>query len=483
MSGTFYFLGSIALLLVGYFLYGRFIEKVFGADYGRPTPVQSKRDGVDYIEMPRYKIFLIQFLNIAGLGPIIGTLLGALYGPVAMLWVVFGCIFAGAVHDYCAAMISLRNDGASYPELVDMAFGRRARHAMECFSVIFMVLVGAVFVLGPAALLASMTPMNFLFWAVIIFAYYFLATILPIDVVIGRIYPYFGVLLLFMTFGLAGALLIGDRPILPNTDFFTNYNPKDLPIWPLIFVTIACSAISGFHATQSPLMTRCVASEKDCRFLFYGPMIAEGIIGLIWVTLGLSFYDSPEALQAVITEGTPTLAIKQISLGLLGPVGGFIAILGVVVLPVSTGDTAFRSARLIVADAFNLDQKDISKRLMVAIPLFAAGIGLTLVDFDVIWRYFGWANQALSCVTLWAISIYLAQRGRMYIVTVIPGLFMTTVCATYLCNAKIGFGLDMTTATVIGAVFSLLCLVVFCRHLPAWRQQFVLNGSSEKTWQ
>ena len=483
MSGTLYFLGSIALLLVGYFLYGSFIEKVFGADYSRPTPVQNNKDGVDFIEMPRYKIFLIQFLNIAGLGPIIGTLLGALYGPVAMLWVVFGCIFAGAVHDYCAAMISLRNNGASYPDLVNMAFGKYARHAMECFSVLFMVLVGAVFVLGPAALLASMTPMSLLFWSCIIFAYYFLATILPIDVVIGRIYPYFGVLLIFMTFGLAGALLLGDRPILPNTDFFANYNPKDLPIWPLIFVTIACSAISGSHATQSPLMTRCVASEKDCRFLFYGPMIAEGIIGLIWVTLGLSFYDSPQALQDVITQGTPTLAVKQISLGLLGSVGGFIAILGVVVLPISTGDTAFRSARLIVADAFHLDQKSLAKRLLVAIPLFAVGIVLTLVDFDVIWRYFGWANQALSCVTLWAVSIYLAQRGRLYIVTVVPALFMTCVCTTYLCNAKIGFGLGMELSTYIGLAFDFLCLLVFCRRLPAWKQQFALAGKSDKTWQ
>lgn len=468
MSGTMFFLGSVALLLVGYFLYGKFIEKVFGADYNRPTPVKEKNDGVDFLEMPKYKIFLIQFLNIAGLGPVIGTILGALYGPVALLWVVFGCIFAGAVHDYCAAMISLRNGGSSYPDLIGESFGNVARHCMELFTIAFMIMVGAVFVLGPAALLASMTPCSLLFWAVLIFAYYFLATILPINVIIGRIYPFFGLLLLFMTLGLAGVLLLSDRPVLPNLDFFTNYNPKDLPIWPLLFVTIACSAISGFHATQSPLMTRCVASEKDCRFLFYGPMIAEGIIGLIWVTLGLSFYDSPEALQAVVNEGSPTLVVKQVSMGLLGPVGGFLAIMGVVVLPISTGDTAFRSARLLVADTLHIDQRPMARRLMISLPLFAVGILLCTVDFDVIWRYFGWANQTMACVTLWAVSIYLARHNRLYWVTVIPGLFMTVVCSSYLLNAKIGFGLDMSLAIGISVAISIACLMLFLKYVRAF---------------
>ncbi len=468
MSGTMYFLGSIALLVAGYFLYGKFVEKVFGADYGRPTPVKQRKDGVDYVDMPRYKIFLIQFLNIAGLGPVIGTLLGAVYGPCALLWVVFGCIFAGAVHDYCAAMISLRGGGASYPEMIGEAFGRYARRCMELFAVLFMIMVVALFVLGPAALLASMTSMSVLFWAVIIFAYYFLATILPIHVIIGRIYPYFGALLIFMTFGLAGALLLGDRPILPNLDIFSNFHPKDAPVWPLLFVTIACSAISGFHATQSPLMTRCVASEKDCRMLFYGPMIAEGVIGLIWVTLGLSFYESTDALQAVIAAGTPTLAVKEISIGLLGTVGGFLAIMGVVVLPISTGDTALRSARLIVADALQLDQRDLGKRLAVTIPILAAAIGLTLGDFVVIWRYFGWANQTMACVTLWAVSIYLAQHGRMYWVTVIPGVFMTAVCTTFLCSAGIGLGLPLFLSSGIGCATAAFCLLVFLRHVRVW---------------
>ena len=389
MSGLWYFWGSLALLLGGYFVYGAFVEKVFGADFGRLTPVKSRRDGVDYIELPRYKIFLIQLLNIAGLGPVIGPILGALYGPSALLWVVFGCIFGGAVHDYCSAMMSLRYGGASYPEIIGRNLGTGVRRFMEVFAIAFMIMVGAVFVLGPAALLANLTSFGLPFWATLIFAYYFLATIMPIDTIIGRIYPFFSVLLLVMAFGLAGSLMLSGRPVLPNTDFFVNTDPTGLPIWPLLFITIACGAISGFHATQSPLMTRCMESEKHGRMLFYGPMIAEGVLGLIWVTLGLSFYESPEALGAVIKAGTPTLVVQEISMALLGPIGGMLAILGVVVLPISTGDTAFRSARLLVADTLRIDQGPIGKRLMIAVPLFTAGIALTFVDFAVIWRYFG----------------------------------------------------------------------------------------------
>lgn len=469
MSGVWYFWGSFALLLGGYFAYGAFVEKVFGADFGRPTPVKSKHDGVDYMELPRYKIFLIQLLNIAGLGPVIGPILGALYGPSALLWVVFGCIFGGAVHDYCAAMMSLRYGGASYPEVIGRNLGTGVRHFMELFAIAFMIMVGAVFVLGPAALLANMTSLPMPVWAALIFVYYFLATIMPIDTIIGRIYPFFSVLLLVMAFGLAGALLLSDRPILPNTDFFVNTDPTGLPIWPLLFITIACGAISGFHATQSPMMTRCMASEKHGRMLFYGPMIAEGVLGLIWVTLGLSFYESPEALGEVIKAGTPTLVVKEISMTLLGPVGGLLAILGVVVLPISTGDTAFRSARLLVADTLHIGQGPASKRLLVAIPLFIAGIALTFVDFAVIWRYFGWANQTMSCVTLWAIAVYLARRERFHWIATLPAAFMTVVCVAYLCYAKIGFGLSVELSTIIGVAAAAGCLFVFLgwgRRMP-----------------
>ena len=463
MSGVWYFWGSLALLLGGYFVYGTFVEKVFGADVGRTTPVKEKRDGVDYIELPRYKIFLIQLLNIAGLGPVLGPILGALYGPSALLWVVFGCIFGGAVHDYCSAMMSLRYGGASYPEVIGRNLGLGVRRFMEIFTIIFMIMVGAVFVLGPAALLANMTSTSLPLWgwSVIIFGYYFFATVLPIDTIIGRIYPFFAILLLIMAFGLTGALLLSDHTILPNTSFFVNTDPTGLPIWPLLFITIACGAVSGFHATQSPLMARCMESEKHGRMLFYGPMIAEGVIGLIWVTLGLSFYESPEALAAVIKAGTPTLVVKEISISLLGTFGGILAILGVVILPITTGDTAFRAARLLVADTLHIEQGPISKRLMVAVPLFVAGIALTLVKFDVIWRYFGWANQTMSCVTLWAISVYLARRSRFHWISTVPAVFMTAVCVSYLCYAKIGFSLSVETSTVIGIAAAAVCLVLF----------------------
>ena len=324
-----------------------------------------------------------------------------------------------------------------------------------------MIMVGAVFVLGPAALLANLTSFGLPFWATLIFAYYFLATIMPIDTIIGRIYPFFSVLLLVMAFGLAGSLMLSSRPVLPNTDFFVNTDPTGLPIWPLLFITIACGAISGFHATQSPLMTRCMESEKHGRMLFYGPMIAEGVLGLIWVTLGLSFYESPEALGAVIKAGTPTLVVQEISMALLGPIGGMLAILGVVVLPISTGDTAFRSARLLVADTLRIDQGPIGKRLMIAVPLFTAGIALTFVDFAVIWRYFGWANQTMSCVTLWAIAVYLARRERFHWIATLPAAFMTVVCVSYLCYAKIGFGMSVEMSTLIGIASAAASLVLF----------------------
>ncbi len=468
--GTMYFIGSLALLAVGYIVYGTVVEKVFGADAKRPTPVETKYDGVDYLELPGRKIFLIQLLNIAGLGPVLGPILGALYGPAALLWVVFGCILAGAVHDYCTGMMSLRYGGASYPEVIGRNLGVVVQKFMEGFAVVFMILVGAVFVLGPAALLADMTGLSPSVWTILIFLYYFLATVLPINVIIGRIYPFFAVMLLVTAVGLAAALFVRGYTILPNTDFFVNTDPSGLPIWPLLFITVACGAISGFHATQSPLMARCMKNEKQGRRIFYGTMIAEGVLGVIWVTLGLSFYESPEALAAVIKEGTPTLAVKQISMALLGPAGGALAVLGVVVLPISTGDTAFRCARIMVADKLHIRGQSLSGRIMVAVPLFAAGIALTFVDFQVIWRYFGWTNQTMACVSLWAIAVYLARRGKFHWIASLPAVFMTAVCVSYLCNSPIGFNMSMGVSNAVGIVFALAGLVLFFlrgRGMPA----------------
>lgn len=458
-----YFIGSVLLLIVGYIFYGAFVAKVFGMNARRPTPAQTNPDGVDYVLMPRYKIFLIQLLNIAGLGPVVGPLLGALYGPVALLWVVFGCILGGAVHDYCAGMISLRWNGASYPEIIGRNLGLPARRIMEVFSVLFMILVRAVFVLGPAELLAAMTSTNKLIWIVVIFAYYFLATVLPIHVVIGRIYPFFAALLLIMAVGLMGALFIKGYTILPNTDFFINQNPNGQPLWPLLFITIACGAISGFHATQSPMMARCLGNEGYGRSIFYGAMIAEGLLALIWVTLGLSFYETPQALNAVIQEGAPNLAVERISNGLLGPVGGILAILGVIVLPITSGDTAFRSARLMLADAFHFQQGPLLKRLAIAVPLFVVGIGLTMFDFTKIWNYFGWSNQAMACITLWAISVYLARRKKHHWITSLPATFMTAVCVSFLLYAPIGFSQPMHIATGGGIILAIVAFAAFLK--------------------
>ncbi|CAD7288868.1 Peptide transporter CstA [Campylobacter majalis] len=459
-----WFFFCVGLLIVAYFTYGKIVEKIFVINPERKTPAQTMADGVDYVKMSNTKVFLIQLLNIAGLGPIFGPILGALYGPVAMLWIVFGCIFAGAVHDYFSGMLSVRSNGASVPTVVGDHLGVWAKQFMNIFALVLLVLVGVVFVLGPAKLLAGLTSMDVAIWVGIIFAYYIIATLVSIDKIIGRLYPFFGALLLFMSFGLTIGLMFSDREFYSvGLDFFTNYDPSGLPIWPLLFVTISCGAISGFHATQSPLMARCIQDEKSGRMIFYGAMILEGIIGLIWCTLGLSFYDSPELFKAALDAGSPSGVVHEISIALLGSVGGIIAILGVVILPITSGDTAFRSARLIIADFFKLSQKEIIKRLYIAIPLFVVGFIISKVDFNIVWRYFGWANQTTAAIMLWAASAYMYKRGKFHWITTIPAIFMTAVVIAYLANAKIGFNLDMSISTIMGVVGAFVCLGMFFR--------------------
>jgi carbon starvation protein CstA len=447
------FLASVGLLLVGYFVYGAFVEKIFAPDPGRPVPAVTMADGVDYVEMSTPKLYLIQLLNIAGLGPIFGPILGALYGPSALLWVVFGCIFAGAVHDYFVGMISIRHNGESIPNIVGKTMGPVAKQIMNYFSVILLLLVGVVFVLGPAALLGKLFSMSVMVWVAIIFVYYFLATMLPIDKLIGRIYPFFGFLLLFMSVSLTVMLFASNHPVLPQGLDLANAHPKNLPIWPLMFITIACGAISGFHATQSPMVARCLTNEGKGRLVFYGAMIGEGVIGLIWVTLGLSFYENSAALQAAIAAGTPSGVVYEVCNGLLGGgIGTILAVLGVVVLPITSGDTAFRSARLIIAEYFKLPQGPVAKRLYIAIPLFAVGLLVSQGDFNVIWRYFGWANQTLAAMALWASAIYLARAGKLHWVCTVPATFMTAVTFAYICAEKIGFDLPYTVSNVVGIV-------------------------------
>jgi len=455
-----YFFGCVALLIIGYFVYGSFVDRVFGPDPTRLTPATTMNDGVDYVEMSGKKIFLIQLLNIAGLGPIFGPILGALYGPSALIWIVVGSIFAGAVHDYFSGMLSMRSGGQSIPDVVGNELGVGFKQFMRVFSIVLLLLVGVVFVLGPAKLLGNLTGLAVPAWVAIIFVYYFLATILPVDKIIGRLYPVFGAVLIFMAVGLTAALIFKGYHFFPELTL-SNIHPKGLPLWPLMFITIACGAISGFHATQSPLMARCVKNEKHGRPLFYGAMIGEGIIGLIWATLGMSFYNSSEALNAALAQGGPAYVVNEISTTLLGPLGGLLAIIGVVVLPISSGDTAFRSARLIIADFCKLPQKQSSKRLALAIPLFVIGFLVSRGDFGVIWRYFGWANQTLATIVLWASAAYLIKEAKLHWIATVPAVFMTAVATTYLAYAKIGFGLSLSTATGIGIAVAVLSLALF----------------------
>jgi len=467
------FFSSVSALILGYIIYGALIDRIFGSDPNRLTPADTMHDGVDFIKMPPWKIFLIQLLNIAGLGPIYGPILGALYGPVALIWIVFGCIFGGAVHDYFSGMLSVRYDGQSVPDVVGRNLGNGFRQFMRGFSVILLILVGVVFFLGPAALLQSLTGIDLKILIGIIIAYYFLATILPVDKIIGRIYPLFGAILIFMAVGLMVMLIAKGYEFYPQRTF-ENINPQDLPMWPLMFITIACGAVSGFHATQSPMMARCLPNEKYGRSVFFGSMISEGIIALIWATLAISFFDTPEMLNEVLGEGGPGLVVNKVSTTLLGTFGGMLAIVGVVLLPITSGDTAFRSARLIIADIFKLSQKEKMKRLIIAIPLFAVGYVISLGDFGLIWRYFGWANQTLATVVLWTAAMYLINNGKFHWVATLPAIFMTAVVTTFISNSGIGFNLPMSISTSIGIGAAIIATIVFfwkARKFPVSPEQ------------
>ncbi|WP_025613635.1 carbon starvation CstA family protein, partial [Vibrio parahaemolyticus] len=378
-----WFLTCVAALIGGYFIYGAFVEKIFGINEKRQTPAHTKTDGVDFVPMSTKKVYLVQLLNIAGVGPIFGPIMGALYGPAAMLWIVVGCIFAGAVHDYFSGMLSVRNGGASVPTITGRYLGNGAKHFMNIFAIVLLLLVGVVFVSAPAGMITNLindqTSLNVSMttMVVVIFAYYIIATIVPVDKIIGRFYPLFGALLIFMSVGLMTAVALSSEHTVMGdfqvTDMFSNLNPNDMPLWPALFITIACGAISGFHATQSPLMARCMENEKNGRFVFYGAMIGEGVIALIWCAIALSFFGSLEALSDAVKNGGPGNVVYSASFGLLGVFGGIIAFLGVVILPITSGDTAFRSSRLILAEYFNMEQKTLRNRLLMAVPLFVIG--------------------------------------------------------------------------------------------------------------
>ena len=489
---------SLIALVVGYMVYGKFVERVFGPD-DRPTPAISMADGMDYVALPGWKIFMIQFLNIAGTGPIFGAIMGAWYGPVAYLWIVLGCVFAGAVHDYLSGMLSVRNGGASLPELVGKYLGRHTRKVALVFTVLLLMMVGVVFVYSPAIILHGMWGSEFM-WVIVIFIYYIIATMLPIDKIIGKVYPLFAFSLLFMAVALMVGLYV-KMPALPElwSDLKT-YNPDSTaallgadsymsknPLFPCLFLIIACGAISGFHATQSPLMARCMKNERQGRRIFYGAMITEGLVALIWATVSMYFFyyggwrevvpaDVVDEFVAQSTGGktlvqffTAPSVVNFVCSGWLGVFGGVLALLGVVAAPITSGDTAFRSARLIVADALGLEQHSIRRRMYVCIPMFAAAILLLVWQmrspdgFNIIWQYFGWANQTLSVFTLWTLTVYLVEQKKNYIITLLPAFLMTTVCATFVFVSGQALGLQGVTGYVLGLCVLVVAIVWFAR--------------------
>ena len=472
------FLISIVALVLGYLLYGAFVERAFGPDPNRRTPAIEKADGVDFIVMPTWKVYMIQFLNIAGTGPIFGAIMGAKFGPASYLWIVLGCIFAGAVHDYMCGMLSVRHGGASFPDLVGDYLGKRTQKVMLVFSVVLLLLVGTVFVYSPALILGDIagdgTRGSIMLWVGIIFVYYLIATLLPIDKVIGKIYPVFAVALLFMAVALMVCLFI-KWPSLPEVwDGLGGWSEKaglkDQPIFPCLFITIACGAISGFHATQSPLMARCMRSEKLGRPIFYGSMITEGLVALVWAAVSSWFFFDGGAAQvgSDMSAAAPTVVTK-VSENWLGLTGGILAILGVVAAPITSGDTAFRSARLIIADFVHLPQKAIGRRLTIAVPLFVASAFLlwyNIADangFNTVWRYFGWSNQALAVFMLWTATAYFVKEkgGLWYLITLLPALFMTAVCVTFILVDKIGFRLPQSLAPWIGLGTFVIFTILF----------------------
>ncbi|MBA5851858.1 carbon starvation protein A [Clostridium sp. cel8] len=471
------FLGGLVILLSGFLFYSKYVEKQFGADGSRITPAYASEDGVDYVQMPSWKLYFIQFLNIAGLGPIFGAIQGALYGPVAFLWVIIGCVFGGAVHDYISGMISVRKNGAGLSEIHGEYLGKSVQRFMRVLTVFFSMIVGIVFIVGPAKLLSQLIPVNFgvNFWVFAIIFYYFLATMLPINAIIGKIYPIFGACLLFMAIGVGGAMLFQGYNI-PEVNFI-NLHPSKLAMWPMMFVTIACGAVSGFHATQSPLVARCLRNEKEGRTVFYGAMISEGVVALVWVAAGLAFYGNTTNLgQIVLGKAGPAGAVFEITKSLLGPIGSVIAIIGIVVCPITTGDTAFRSARILLAEMFKYPQGKIKNRLTLAIPMFVIAIFFTFVDFPILWRYMSFLTQAFAMVTLWACSVYLYKNSKNHWITTLPAIFMSAVSVSYILQAQEGFRLNPTFSNVTGVVVSVAFFVLFYVKM-----KYYSNASSSDT--
>lgn len=475
------FLLCIAALVAGYFIYGKFVERFFGVDPSIPTPANSMEDGVDYKPMPTWKVFVIQFLNIAGLGPIFGAIMGAAYGPAAYLWIVIGCIFMGAAHDFFSGMMSIRSRGANMPDIIGENLGRTMRAVMNVVVCFLLLAVGVSFVTGPADLIASLTGVSKEIWLYVIFGYYILATLLPVDKIIGNIYPFMGAALLFMAVGVGIVLLAGAFTgahemieLTPATLRNWHANPADNIMIPMLFVVVSCGAISGFHSTQSPLMARCLKNEKYARPVFYGAMIAEGIVAIIWASAAMAYFGGPEGLNAAATEGvmingvltkvTPAIAVDMICRSWLGKVGAIIAVIGVVVCPITSGDTAFRSLRLTIADFLKSDQKPIAKRVMICIPIFVLAFICCKVDFSTIWKYVGISNQIVATIILWTASAYFIRKGKPHWLCSLPATFLTFVCVSYFVMAPhVNGGLHLSPAAGYAAgIFAAAAALAFC---------------------
>ena len=471
------FLLCLALLIIGYFVYGKIVDNTFGPD-DRETPAVRINDGVDYVVMPQWKLFLVQLLNIAGLGPIFGALQGALWGPVVFLWITFGTIFAGGVHDYFSGMMSERNDGASIAEVTGRYLGPVMQNIMRVFSVVLLIMVGTVFAVGPAGLIVTLCKnggmsgllTTTLFWLIIILAYYFIATFISIDAIIGKIYPLFGICLIIMAVGVIFGIFTNPAYTIPEIwANFSNMHPSNTPIWSFMFITVACGAISGFHSTQTAIISRTVKNERQGRMTFYNMMILEGFIAMVWAAGAMGVYNL--ALQepnASLATGTIGVVCKDI----LGPVGGIIALVGVIVLPITSGDTALRALRLSLAETFHLDQSTNGKRMRLAIPVFVLAAGIIVFakfnkdGFNILWRYFAWSNQTLSlfaflCITVW---MFENGKGKFAWMPLIPGAFYAFICSTYIANAHIGFNIPWTASYIIGVVFAIAYVVALCLY-------------------